>query len=535
MSEDWLWWRDGVVYQIYPRSFADSNHDGIGDLKGITAHLDYLEDLGVDAVWLSPIYPSPNVDFGYDVADYKAVDPRFGTMEDLLELIQEAHRRKIHIILDLVLNHSSDQHPWFKESRSSRDNAYRDWYLWKDPAPGGGAPNNWQSVFGGPAWEYDSTTKQYYYHMFYKEQPDFNWRNPDVRRELLDVFRFWLERGVDGFRLDVFNLYFKQQDFPNNPSQPGIRAFDRQRHPYEQDQPEMMPLLAEIRAMLDAFGERYAVGETFQSDHDPEKAAQYVGKDRLHAAFSFEFTKRPWKAGQMLDAVQRWEHALDEDAWPNYVLCNHDVPRSASRFTRGEGDERLKVAAALLLTLRGTPFLYYGEEIGMRDIHVSRSQIQDPVGKRFWPLYKGRDGCRAPMQWNGSANAGFSDTTPWLPVHPDYLVRSVEQQQKDSQSLYHFYRSLLHLRREIPALQKGMMIPLTHEPKPILAYLRQTSQQTVLVMLNFTGKPAQLYLSSALANRKWKLLLSTSRDTAPAVQAHHFSLKPNEACILIEE
>ncbi|HZW03594.1 MAG TPA: alpha-glucosidase, partial [Anaerolineaceae bacterium] len=378
MSDDFLWWRDGIIYQIYPRSFADSNADGIGDLNGITARLDYLQDLGIDAIWLSPINPSPDVDFGYDVADYLDIDPKFGTMADFDRLLAEAHGREIRIVLDLVLNHTSDRHPWFQQARSGRDNPYRDWYIWSDPAPGGSPPNNWASRFGGSGWELDPATGQYYFHMFYKEQPDLNFRNPAVRQAVLDVFRFWLEKGVDGFRLDVFNVYYKDADFRPNPARIGLIGWDRQFHRYDYDQPEMLPMLADIRALLDSYPERYAVGETFEAS--PAQAAAYTGADRLHATFNFRFTGCPWQPRCFLKAVQDWESALSVDDWPNYVLNNHDVPRSATRFGAGENDERLKVAATMLLTLRGTPFLYYGEEIGMRDISLPRAEILDPVG-----------------------------------------------------------------------------------------------------------------------------------------------------------
>ncbi len=535
MGEKRLWWRDGVIYQIYPRSFADSNEDGIGDLTGVLDHLDYLEDLGVDAIWLSPIYPSPDVDFGYDVANYTAIDPKFGTMEDFDRLLGKAHQHGIRIVLDLVLNHTSNQHPWFKESASSQANPRRNWYIWHDPNPKGGPPNNWQSVFGGPAWEFDPATGQYYYHMFYKEQPDLNWRNPEVRKEMLDVFRFWLERGVDGFRLDVFNLYFKHPEMPDNPPKLGLRGFDRQRHVYDQDQPEMMPLLAEIRALLDSYPERYAIGETFEGFDNPQRAAQYCGGGKLHAAFSFEFTRSRWRAANFLGAIQRWENVLPEDAWPNYVLNNHDVVRSATRFGKGESDDRLKVAAALLLTQRGTPYLYYGEEIGMRDIQVRHSEIQDPVGKRFWPFYKGRDGCRSPMQWDGSRNAGFSLTAPWLPVHPDYPSRNVAAQRSDPDSLFHFYRQLIRLREEVPVLRQGMTVPLTSDPRAVLAYLKQAGDQTALVALNFSGRALAVHLSPRLAQTRWKLLLSNRRAEPAQVADLRLPLEPYEACILLQE
>jgi alpha-glucosidase len=533
MEANSVWWRDGVIYQIYPRSFADSNADGIGDLNGITSRLDYLSQLGVDAVWLSPIYPSPDVDFGYDVSEYCDIDPKHGTLADFDRLVQEAHNRGIRIILDLVLNHTSDQHPWFQQSRSSKDNPYRDWYLWREGQGTTRPPNNWQSVFGGSAWQPDAATGEYYYHMFYREQPDLNWRNPAVRRALLDVFKFWLDRGVDGFRLDVFNLYFKDDRFRDNPPRLGLRGFDSQQHLYDCDRPEMLPLLREIRALLDSYPERYAVGETFLSS--PWKAASYCAPGLLHAAFDFSFLECPWRPARFLAAIQRWEEALHEESWPNYVLGNHDVRRIASRYARGEDDERLKVAAALLLTLRGTPFMYYGDEIGMRDIPVPRSEIKDRVGQLYWPFYRGRDGCRSPMQWDASPNAGFSPVEPWLPVHPNFSQRNAAVQQADPNSLYHFYRRLLQLRREYPALRRGMFRPLTFEPQRLLAYLRQTGEQTVLVALNFGRRPVRFATGGSVRRADWTLLLSNKRDELGAVQGENYiPLEGEEALILLQ-
>jgi alpha-glucosidase len=479
MTDPYLWWRDGVIYQIYPRSFADTNADGLGDLPGITARLDYLAHLGVDAIWLSPFYPTPDIDFGYDVSDHCDVDPRFGTLADFDDLVREAHSRNIRIVLDLVLNHTSDQHPWFLESRASRDNPKRDWYMWQP------RPNNWQSAFGGKGWQYDKQTGEYYFHMFVTEQPDVNWRNPQVRQAQLDVVRFWLGRGADGFRLDVFNAYFKDEQLRNNPSKFGLRAFDRQKHIHDIDQPEMMPLLNELRQILDASPEKYAVGETFLAT--PERTVSYCGPDKLHAAFNFDFTLRPYNPAAFREAIQKWDGFTGQEVWPNYVLSNHDQPRAATRYARGEDDTRASVVMALLLTLRGTPFLYYGEEIGMRDISLARHEILDPPGKRYWPFYKGRDGCRAPMQWDASPNAGFSPSKPWLKVHPNYIQRNVKAQQADPDSLFNFTRSLIALRRQHPALRGGKL-DFLDAPKAVLAYTRTSPEETLTVVLDFDGK-----------------------------------------------
>jgi alpha-glucosidase len=513
---DFLWWRDGVIYQVYLRSFADGNGDGMGDLSGIISHLDYLADLGIDAIWLSPIFPSPDIDFGYDVSDYCNVDPRFGGLADFDRLILEAHQRRIHVILDMVMNHTSDQHGWFKESRSSRDNQKRNWYIWQDH------PNNWQASFGGKAWDYDTITGQYYLHLFTKEQPDVNWRNSEVRKAQLDVFRFWMRRGVDGFRLDVFNAYFKHPALPDNPTKLGLRGFDRQRHIHDMDQPEMMSLLNELRLLLDSYPERYAVGETYLAT--PQKAVAYCGSDKLHGAFSFDFTTfkselaealelYPWNPAWILQKIRAREQIfIAAGVWPTNVMSNHDLPRVASRYARGEDDAQARIAMALLLTLRGTPFMYYGEEIGMRDIHLRRSEILDPAGKTYWPIYKGRDGCRSPMQWDDRRYAGFSTVKPWLPVNPDHIHRNVTAQQADPNSLFNFAKKLLSLRKNVPALQRGDFVPLETQ-RGILAYLRTTQEQAVLVALNFKGHSANYPFPQG----KWHILFTNKVDPTEAV------------------
>lgn len=487
MEKKKLWWKDGIIYQIYPRSFQDSNADGIGDLTGIIKSLDYIKDLGVDAIWLSPIYPSPDKDFGYDVADYLTIDPKFGHLQDFDQLIAEAHKRDLHIIMDLVLNHTSDQHRWFVESRKSVDNPYHDWYLWRDPAPNGGPPNNWLSSFGGPGWEYDRYLNKYYFHMFEKHQPDLNWRNPELRAMLMKVFRYWLDKGVDGFRLDVFNAYFKDEQMRDNPRKKGLarRPFEAYDHIYDISQPEMMEVVKEIRAILNEYPDRYVVGETFLEG--PVYARTLVGEDKFHAAFDFSFAQSPWNAKAFGKAIQYWDALHGDEAWPNYFLNNHDLPRSATRYTQNEDDSRLKLLATMLLTVRGTPFIYYGEEIGMRDIKVARKNIQDPVGKRYWPFYKGRDGCRSPMQWDANINAGFSTGDPWLPVHPNYSVRNVANQQSSPASLLNFYKELIKVRKKHSSLQAGKMVLIPSDNKHLLVYLRHLEEETSLVVLNFSS------------------------------------------------
>jgi alpha-glucosidase len=514
--DNYLWWRDGVIYQIYPRSFMDSNGDGLGDLPGIIARLDYLADLGVDAIWLSPIHPSPDKDFGYDVSDYCDVDPRYGCLDDFDRLVAEAHARGLRLIMDMVMNHTSDQHAWFKEARASRDNPKRDWYIWRDQ------PNNWQASFGGKAWEFDQASGQYYLHLFTKEQPDVNWRNPQVRQAQLGAFRFWMERGVDGFRLDVFNAYFKQAGLPDNPAQCGLRGFDRQRHIYDMDQPEMMALLYELRALLDSYPGRYSVGETYLAT--PQKTVSYCGPDKLHAAFSFDFTT----ANSVLaEAVQ---HYPWNPAWIMQQIARRELTFGAagicSRYSKGEVDAQARIAMALLLSLRGTPFMYYGEEIGMRDIHLRRSEILDPPGRKYWPIYSGRDGCRSPMQWDAGRNAGFSNGKPWLPVHPDHLQRNVAAQEADPGSLLHFTRKLLALRKTHPALRSGDYAALEAR-RGSLAYLRSTPEQSVLVAINFKGHPTGFTPPEG----KWESLFSSEAEAKEPAE----NLAPYEVRLLIQD
>ena len=520
--KEFLWWRDGVIYQIYPRSFLDTTGNGLGDLAGITSRLDYLAELGVDALWLSPFYPTPDADFGYDISDYLDVDTRFGSLTDFDHLVEASHEKGIRIILDLVLNHTSDQHLWFQQSRANKTNPKHDWYLWHDEIP-----NNWESVFGGKAWTYDKKRGQYYYHMFLKEQPDVNWRNPDLRKAQMDVLRFWLERGVDGFRLDVFNVYFKDDQLRSNPKKWGRRAFERQHHLYDGDQPEMISVLEEMRGILDQYPERYAVGETFFATH--EKIIRYNAEGRLHAAFDFEFLWSKYKPEKFLTAIQHWEELAEEaNIYPNYVLSNHDTTRPATRYGKGEDDARVKIVMAMLLTMRGTPFLYYGEELGMRDISLKRSEIMDPPGKKYWPFNKGRDGCRAPMQWDDSENAGFSTGNPWLPVHPNYKNRNVEAQQKDEKSFLNFTKKLIALRKENKTLRSGDFLPLSDLPEDIMAYLRKSDKETILVALNFGAKERKL----TLPKDSWKIFFSETRKEE--IREKEILLTPYEILLLKE-
>lgn len=483
------WWRDGVVYQIYPRSFADSNGDGVGDLEGIRSRLDHLAWLGVDAIWLSPIQRSPMKDFGYDVADYCAVDDRFGSLADFDRLLADAHARGIKLLLDWVPNHSSDRHPWFVESRASRRSPKRSWYVWRDPGADGGPPNNWYSVFGGRAWTWDAPTGQYYLHTFLREQPELDWRNPELVEAMHDTLRFWLDRGVDGFRIDVIHALAKDPALRSNPEIEGVQPGRfGQHHVHDQNHPDVHAVVRGIRGVLDEYEARMAVGEVYLMD--PAEVARYYGKgDELHLAFNFSVMKTPWSAEGFREQIERFESLLPEaHGWPTLVLSSHDEPRHASRYDHPVlGDARARLAAMLLLTLRGTPFLYYGEEIGMRQVEIPRERLQDPVGIHIHPRAS-RDPERTPMLWDSGAGAGFSAAEPWLPLGPDAGRRSVEAQRADPSSLLHLYRDLLRLRRDTPALQRGSYRGL-EAPAGIFAFERRHQGQTLRVALNFGDVP----------------------------------------------
>ncbi|MEC5406394.1 alpha-amylase family glycosyl hydrolase [Paraburkholderia sp. MPAMCS5] len=480
------WWQRGVIYQIYPRSFQDSDGDGIGDLAGITTRLRYLVELGVDALWLSPIYPSPMADFGYDVADYCNIDPMFGTLDDFKQFADRAHELGLKVLLDFVPNHSSDRHPWFEESRSSRENPKRDWYLWRDPAPDGGPPNNWLSRMGGSAWEWDAHTRQYYYHAFLREQPDLNWRNPRVRRAMDDVLRFWLDRGVDGFRVDVLWLLIKDAQFRDNPPnlayKPGEPAHHRLLQTHTEDQPEVHDIVRSMRATLDEYGERVLIGEIYLP---VPQLMKYYGAngDGADMPFNFQLLNARWNAGDIANMIRDYNSALPEHAWPNWVLGNHDNPRVASRA----GPVQARVAAVLLLTLRGTPTLYYGDEIGMTDGDIPPDQVQDPAELRQPGIGQGRDPERTPMQWNASsAGSGFTTGKPWLPIATN---TSVHDQEGDASSMLSLYRRLLSLRHSNAALVQGT-IENVAAFGDVLTYERRCRNLRLFIALNMGAKEA---------------------------------------------
>ena len=524
-----LWWQEGVVYQVYPRSFQDTDGDGVGDLDGIRQRLDYLQWLGVDAVWVSPIFPSPMADFGYDVADYCGIHPLFGTMEDFDRLLDATHERGLKLLLDFVPNHTSEAHPWFEESRSSRDNPKRDWYLWHDPAPDGGPPNNWLSVFGGSAWEWDEATGQYYYHAFLKEQPDLNWRNPEVREAMYDAMRFWLDKGVDGFRVDVLWHLIKDDQLRDNPKNPD---YDPEELPYRSlvpayttDQPEVQEIVRQMRAVTDAYDtpgrERVLVGEIYLP---VEELVAYYGQDGegAHLPFNFQLITLPWDARTIDRVINEYEGALPDGAWPNWVLGNHDKSRIASRVGAGQA----RVAAVLLLTLRGTPTLYYGDELGLQDVDVPVEQMQDPQGTRQSPAFS-RDPHRTPMQWDASPGAGFTDAEPWLPFSNDIETRNVETARDDPDSMLTLHRRLLQLRKERRALAVGQYVPLVAEGSAI-AYVRAHGDERILVALNLGGEPQEVDLE----DYEGTVLLATPREREGERVGGRVMLRADEAVVI---
>jgi len=529
------WWREAVFYEIYVRSFQDSNGDGVGDLPGIIQRLDHLNDgtpnsLGVDALWLTPINPSPMFDFGYDVADYCAVEPLLGSLADVDRLIAEAHRRHIRIILDLVPNHTSHLHPWFRASRASRANPKRDWYIWRDAGSDGGPPNNWVSSFGGPAWTFDAASGQYYLHSFLAEQPDLNYRNPEVVRAMEHVIRFWLDRGVDGFRIDVIHKMVKDAALRDNPRPSPdeghpLKHYFGQKHLYDEDQPEVHDIIRSWRRILNSYGERAMVGEVYL--FDPERVAMYYGNghDELPLAFNFSFLWCPWDAAAFRAQVGCMESLLPAAAQPTYVLSSHDAPRHRTRFDDPRwGEARARAAALMLLTLRGTPFLYYGEEIGMRDVPIPPERVCDPVGKRFPAV--NRDPERTPMQWSAARGAGFTSAADaWLPIAPDFATVNVARQANDPHSLFSFYRRAIWYRRGSLALRRGSYRPLDGPPDTFV-FTREHEGQRLLVAANFADERRTLAVRGAA-----RLELSTNADRQLGPVTGSLNLAPDEGLI----
>jgi len=503
-SENFCWWKHGVIYHIYPQSYYDSNGDGIGDLQGIIKKLDYLSELGIEAIWLSPIYPSPLIDGGYDITDHKGINPIYGDMNDFKQLLETAHEKGIRVILDLVLNHTSDQHPWFLESRSSRDNPKRNWYIWQAPKSKKIPPNNWRTNFGKKAWKFDQTTGEYYYHSFFYEQPDLNWRNPEVKKAMFEVVEFWLEQGVDGFRLDVINMLYKDKKLRNNP----ISNFILNSKVFNRNRGSVYEMLKEFRLLLDKYPDKASVGEIYANPPgDTKLASSFLGSgtDMLHLAFDFSFVFTRWKASSYYKTIINVYRKLPKKGWPCFFFSNHDVGRSTKRFGFGFTlfkYHKVKLRALLLMTLKGTPFIYYGDEIGMENADIKKEHIRDLYGKLFHPFFKGRDGFRTPMHWDNSANAGFSTAEPWLPVHPNYNKINVENQRGKSDSVFSVHKQLIELRKKHKALQLGNIDFILKGYGNILAYERWWEGESLRIFLNFSFTKKEVHLAGNLERAK---------------------------------
>ena len=499
------WWRGGVIYQVYPRSFQDSNGDGVGDLPGIIARLDHIAGLGVDCIWLSPITRSPQADMGYDVSDYRDVDPLFGSLHDFDSLVEQSHARGLKVIMDQVVSHTSDLHPWFQESRLNRTNAKADWYVWADPLPDGSPPNNWPAVFGGRAWEWNPTRGQYYLHNFLASQPDLNFHNPDVQQAVLDVMRFWLERGIDGFRLDTVNYYFHDKKLRSNPPNRvknehlpyAVNPYDMQEHKFSKSQPENLDFLKRVRALLDEFPGTTSVGEVGDSHKSVKLMAEYTsGGDTLHMCYGFDFLGPDFTAAHFRKCIEQFFKA-GPDGWPCWSFSNHDVPRHMTRWAKFSQSpaELARQAAALVLSLRGSVCLYQGEELGLPETDLLFEELTDPRGIRFWPEDKGRDGCRTPIPWEqGDAPNGFTSGTPWLPVKPAQSALNVASQDADPNSTLAFYRAILAWRKSHPALREGD-ITFLKTSEPILAFRRTLGDASLLCVFNLSPDARDVELS----------------------------------------
>src|SRR5882762_8149407 len=487
-AEGHEWWQHAVFYEIYPRSYADSNNDGIGDLKGITSKLEYLKQLGVDAIWLTPCFPSPQVDFGYDVSDYQDIDPMYGTLTDFDRMASEGKSRDVRIIMDFVMNHTSDQHKWFLDSKSSRTAKYRDWYVWRDGKGSNRPPNNWLSTFGGPAWKFDAKTGQWYYHFFYPEQPDLNWRNPAVEKAMFDVTTWWYNRGVAGFRLDAVDTLFEDPELRDNPVLPGTNRYGdpNMENKYNTKLPELHDVLRKLRKVADEHG-AVLIGETWTSDITELKKYYGEHSNELQMPMDLMFaTVNKVSAPEFRRQIAAVDGA---GGWPVYVISNHDIPRSYVRYGDGQHNDAIaKLMAGLYLTLRGTPLIYYGEETSMENHEPNRREdVKDPIGKLGWPKEKGRDGERTPMQWNTAPNAGFSQKKPWLPVPPSYKTHNVASESANPNSVLQFYKKLLALRHTNRALLDGNYVPLNEDDPNVISYLRQYKDQAVLVAINMSA------------------------------------------------
>ena len=501
------WWRGAVTYQIYPRSFMDTNGDGVGDLPGIIDKLDYVASLGVDAIWIAPFFRSPMADFGYDIADYREVDPLFGNNDDFDRLLAKAHALGIKVMIDQVLSHTSVEHAWFKESRQSRDNPRADWYVWADAREDGTPPNNWLSLFGGCAWQWEPRRGQYYLHNFLTSQPDLNFHNPDVRRAVLDAVKFWLDKGVDGLRLDAINFCFHDLELRDNPPKPEDKRVGRgfspdnpyafQYHYYNNTQPENLAFLGELRALMDRYPDVATLGE-ISSEDSLATMAEYTRPGRLHMGYSFELLTDDFSAAHIRGTVQALEAQMT-DGWPCWAISNHDVERVLTRWGRDQPSPQLaNLLAAMVCSLRGSVCVYQGEELGLTEAELPYESLQDPYGIAFWPQFKGRDGCRTPMPWNDAdAHAGFSRGMPWLPVPQEHRALAVSRQDADPHSVLNGFRGFMRWRKSQPALRLGD-IAFIDTAEPVLAFTRRLDGQAVLVVFNLDGAPVDIRLPALL-------------------------------------
>ena len=528
-EDRYLWWKHGVIYHVYVLSYKDSDNDGYGDIRGVIEKLSYLSGLGVSAIWLSPVFKSPMADFGYDIEDYYSVDPAFGSNDDLAELINKAHRINIRIIFDMVMNHTSEKHPWFIEAKSDKNSPKRNWYIW-EKGRGSKPPNRWKTAFNKPAWEFDSTTGEYFYHSFLKEQPDLNWRNDEVKDEFFKIFRYWLDMGVDGFRLDAVNFIVKDRKLRENPGL--FQILFGKRKFYSRNRSTSLKLLQEFRNLMNSYEDRMLVGEIFALPPGESDVVSYYlssGEDSLNMAFDFSLLFQMWSAKRYYKAIARSYMSIPAKGWPSVVLSNHDLARSYDKVKGEHTLEKAKIRAVLQLTLKGTPFIYYGEEIGMKNTSIAKSRIKDPLGKMYWPIYKGRDGARTPMQWDETVNSGFSKAEPWLPLNEDHGKNNVFLQRLNQYSLLNFYIKLISLRNSYDSLNRGDWVPVSKGSDGILSYLRIYQHEYMMIVLNFSSSDKIINFKDA---NEFELILSSAkRDVKGFIQLKNFIVKPYEALI----
>lgn len=526
-AKDFVWWKHGVIYHIYPRSFFDSNQDGIGDIQGIIQKVSYLKSLGVDAIWLSPLYESPMYDFGYDISNYRKIDPSYGSIEDFKELLKIVHSNGIKLIMDMVMNHTSAEHSWFVESRSSKENPKRNWYIWRRGRKNK-KPNNWKSAFGGSSWEYDKNTEEYYLHTFFKEQPDLNWREDELKDTMFKEVKYWLDMGVDGFRLDVINMIVKDKKFRNNPSL--INLLISPSKLFSRNRPKSYKIIKQLRKLTDKYNDIALIGEIYNTPPGDHKlVASYLGNGNngLNLAFDFSIFFKNWNARIFFETINNIYEELPKRGWPCFVFSNHDLSRCKSRYGKNS-DEKALLTAVLLLTLRGTPFIYYGDEVGMSTVKVKKKEIEDPLGKKYWPIYKGRDGSRTPMQWSTENYAGFTTMKPWLPVQKDFKLYNAEVQDNNTRSLLSNYKNLISIRKRYMPLTHGSWLPIIKGENNILSYQRLYEGQRLTIILNFSSKQKRYRLT----HKHYRYIYSTHPETFTEYLNTTITLLPFQAIIL---